>query len=458
MLQCLQELPFQPHGYQIQTAHKVLNEFGCRALIADEVGLGKTIEAGLVIKELVRNDKNKNVLILVPASLVHQWCDELFKKFDLNFWICRKGPWGWDYNFVIGSLDKAKRGEHREMILQRNYDLVIVDEAHKLKNRKTENWKLINSINTKGLLLLTATPLQNNVEEVFNLVSLIRPTLFPDYTSFLEHYQLHPQALLGELKDKLSDVMIRNLTKDQTVKKVNRNVQLIPIRLRPEERLVYDELQKYRGSFTRLTLTKEYASSPSALYATLQKMGEEYLLPKLEQAPLPMKLYHLQAILQRHPGKMLVFTEYMQTQFLIGRWLSELGISYVHFNGKLKRNGKEYTKWQFQNQDYRVMICTDSGSQGLNLQFCNVIVNFDLPWNPMKVEQRIGRIDRLGQQAKQVYVYNFVLQDTIEEKIFGILGSKIALFKECIGDLDNILSCDEELLKNESFMKVIYKI
>lgn len=458
MLQCLQDLPFKPHQYQIETAHRILHQMDCRALIADEVGLGKTIEAGLVIKELVHQDKNRNILVLTPATLLHQWCDELYKKFDLNFWICRKGPWGWDYNFVIGSLDKAKRAEHREMLLSRFYDLVIVDEAHKLKNRKTENWKLVNDLKTRGLILLTATPLQNNLEEIYNLVSLVRPTLFRDYKSFLEYYQLHPNALMAELKDKLSDIMIRNLTRDQTEKKVQRRVQLIPIRLRPEEKQIYEALQELRGSFLRLTLTKEYCSSPSALYATLQNMGREELLPLLEECPLPMKLYHLQAILQKHPGKILVFTEYMQTQFFIGRWLNELGINFIHFNGKLRRNQKEYTKWLFQNKDYRVMICTDSGSQGLNFQFCNVIVNFDLPWNPMKVEQRIGRIDRLGQTADEVYVYNFVLQDTVEEKIFHILGSKIALFKECIGELDNILTGDEDTAENEKLLKSMLRL
>lgn len=457
MLQCLSELAFEPYPYQIETAHRVLNKMNCRALIADEVGLGKTIEAGLIVKELVHTDKRKNILILTPASLVHQWCDELYKKFDLNFWICRKGPWGWDYNFVIGSLDKAKRAEHREMILSKQYDLVIVDEAHKLKNRKTENWKLINEINTRGLLLLTATPLQNSVEEVYNLLSLIKPSL-KNLQTFLDYYEIDSKILLSELKDKLSDVMIRNLTKDHLEKKVNRNVRLIPIRLRPEEKEIYEALRHYRGSFLQLTLTKEYASSPSALYATLQKMGEDHLLRKLEEAPLPMKVYHLQNILQKHPGKMLIFTEYVQTGYFIGRWLEQLGYTYIHFNGKLKRNQKEYTKWQFQNKDYKVMICTDSGSQGLNLQFCDVMVNFDLPWNPMKVEQRIGRIDRLGQSSKDVWVYNFVLQETVEERIFTILGSKIALFKECIGELDNILTGGEEEFTQEQLMKVMYKL
>ncbi|PKM82925.1 MAG: helicase [Firmicutes bacterium HGW-Firmicutes-14] len=446
MLACLPELPFKPHDYQVQTAKKVMYDMGCRALIADEVGLGKTIEAGLIIKELIMTGQAGRILVLTPASLVQQWWTELNEKFGMNFWVTRKGPWAWSGQYVVGSLDKAKRDENRSLILENEYDLVVIDEAHKLKNRKTANWALASQLRTKGLVLLTATPLHNKVEEVYNLVSLLRPELFPDYDSFLDHYQLNPKTLISELRDKLQDVMIRNMTRELGVKNIKRKIRLVPIGLSDLEREIYEKIQENKGSFLRLTLSKEFCSSYSALYDTLQKKGDFTLLAKIEECDVSPKLRYLDSILRSHNGKMLVFTEYIQTQFYIARYLHQQNIRFLLFNGKLRRNQKEWIKSLFEKQDVPVMICTDSGSQGLNFQYCDVIVNFDLPWNPMKVEQRIGRIDRIGQKSETVYIYNFVVQDTIEEKIFSVLGEKISLFKECIGELENILVDNEDEL------------
>jgi len=163
----------------------------------------------------------------------------------------------------------------------------------------------------------------------------------------------------------------------------------------------------------------------------------------LEECEISAKLKHLEMILRNHKGKILVFTEYIQTQHYIARYLMMHNIRFILFNGKLGRNQKEWVKHLFEKRDIPVMICTDSGSQGLNFQYCDVIVNFDLPWNPMKVEQRIGRIDRIGQKSSSVYIYNFIMKDTIEEKIFSVLGEKITLFNECIGELDKILVDNE---------------
>jgi len=444
LLACLSELPFTPHEYQVRTAQKVLSEMGCRALIADEVGLGKTIEAGLVIKELLLTGQAKKILILTPASLVQQWWSELNEKFGINFWVSRKGPWAWSGQFVIGSIDKAKREEHRRYILENSYDLVVIDEAHKLKNRKTDNWSLVAELKTKGLVLLTATPMHNKVEEVYNLVCLLKPELFSDYDSFLEHYQLNPKTLISDLREKLQDVMIRNQTKENGVKNISRKISLTPVEPSELEKEIYRQIKAYPGTFLAFTLCKEFCSSLSALYDTLRKKGEYQLLPLLEECDPSPKLRHLDAILDRHRGKIIIFTEYVQTQYYIARYLNERDIKFLIFNGMLNRNQKEWVKGLFEKRDIPVMISTDSGSQGLNFQYCDVIVNFDLPWNPMKVEQRIGRIDRLGQISPSVYIYNFVMKNTIEEKIFKVLGEKISLFKECIGELDKILVDNEE--------------
>ncbi|MHB9095862.1 MAG: DEAD/DEAH box helicase [Eubacteriales bacterium] len=446
MLACLPDLLFTPHEYQVLTAQKILYEMDCRALIADEVGLGKTIEAGLIIKELLRTGQAKKILILTPASLVQQWWSELNEKFGLNFWVSRKGPWAWAGQCVISSLDKAKREEHRQYLLENDYDLVVIDEAHKLKNRKTSNWSLVSLLKTKGLILLTATPMQNKVEEIYNLVCLLRPELFPDYDGFLNYYQLNPKTMISDLRDKLQDVMIRNLTQELDIKNINRNISLIQVELSEPEKEIYKRIKAYPGTFLSLTLCKEFCSSLSALYDTLRKKGDYEILPLLEECEISPKLKHLDLILRCHHGKILIFTEYLQTQFYIARYLNQQNVKFLLFNGMLKRGQKEWVKDLFEKRDIPVMISTDAGSQGLNFQYCDVIVNFDLPWNPMKVEQRIGRIDRLGQKSDSVYIYNFVMKGTLEEKIFTVLSEKISLFKQCVGELNKILVDNEEEL------------
>ncbi len=164
-----------PYQYQIDTAIKVIEQLHGRAILADEVGLGKTIEAGLVMKEYLLRNMVGRVLILTPASLCRQWQWELRDKFGLDVFIPRcEDDWErWD--LVVASIDTAKHPVNMVRILAQNYDLVIVDEAHKLKNTRTQNWQLVNRIRTKYLLMLTATPVQNDLKELYNLITLLKP-------------------------------------------------------------------------------------------------------------------------------------------------------------------------------------------------------------------------------------------------------------------------------------------
>src|SRR5699024_4669138 len=181
-LDLLPQISFLPH--QINTAKKAIEKMNGRAILADEVGLGKTIEAGLILKEYMIRGIVNNALILVPASLVSQWVHELNTKFYIPAVAFRKGI-GWDYNnIIVSSLDTAKRSPHREEILKKEYDFVLIDEAHKLKNHQTKNFNFIRSLNKKYCLLLTATPIQNDLLELFNLISILKPGLLGDFTSF----------------------------------------------------------------------------------------------------------------------------------------------------------------------------------------------------------------------------------------------------------------------------------
>ncbi|MBI3360175.1 MAG: DEAD/DEAH box helicase, partial [Chloroflexi bacterium] len=180
---CLPTLNFQPFDYQIRAAQTALRRFRGRGLLCDEVGLGKTIEAGLALKEYLTRQLARRVLIVTPPALVEQWREELAGKFgltdfvssaDADFRAAGVGAWA-RFQRVIASLATARRVEHRAAIAEIDYDLVIVDEAHHLKNRASVSWKFVNSLKKKYVLLLTATPVENSLDELYNLITLLKP-------------------------------------------------------------------------------------------------------------------------------------------------------------------------------------------------------------------------------------------------------------------------------------------
>ena len=189
-LQAPKHLPhLTPLPHQLEAAKQVVEEMNGKAILADEVGLGKTIEAGLILKEYMIRGLVKKVLILVPASLVTQWAFELNTKFHIPA-VTQRKSYVWDScDVVISSIDTAKRQPHCDMILKQNYDFVIIDEAHKLKNNKTKNYEFVQKLKKKFCLLLTATPIQNKVDEIFHLVSLLKPGHLGNAKLFSEKYK-----------------------------------------------------------------------------------------------------------------------------------------------------------------------------------------------------------------------------------------------------------------------------
>src|SRR5690625_4921381 len=224
-LQALHHLPqidFLDH--QVETAKTVIQEMNGRAILADEVGLGKTIEAGLILKEYMIRGLVKNALLLVPASLVNQWINELHEKFYIPAASYRKN-YNWDdHPIFVSSMDLAKREPHRENILNLNFDMVIIDEAHKLKNHKTLNYSFARSLKKKYCLLLTATPIQNKLIEVFNLVSILKPGYLGSYETFTKKYGKKNADNLNDtyLNKLIQKVMVRNRRKDTLLKDVKR--------------------------------------------------------------------------------------------------------------------------------------------------------------------------------------------------------------------------------------------
>src|SRR5690625_5832386 len=188
-LRAIEHLPHVDFlSHQLDSAKQAIEEMNGRAILADEVGLGKTIEAGLILKEYMIRGLVKKVLILVPASLVNQWVSELTEKFYIPAIAFRKN-YAWDQcDVMVSSIDTAKRSPHREEIVAIDYDLVLIDEAHQLKNHKTINYSFVKSIKKKYCLLLTATPIQNNLLEIFNLVSILKQGHLLKYENFLKQF------------------------------------------------------------------------------------------------------------------------------------------------------------------------------------------------------------------------------------------------------------------------------
>ncbi|WP_408006734.1 DEAD/DEAH box helicase [Pseudalkalibacillus sp. A8] len=447
-----------PH--QMEVARKVIEDMNGKGILADEVGLGKTIEAGLILKEYMIRGLAKKILILVPASLVLQWTHELNTKFLIPA-IPQKKAYVWDqYDVVVSSIDTAKRSPHRDIVLDQDYDLIIIDEAHKLKNKKTKNYEFVQHLKKKYCLLLTATPIQNRIEEVFNLVSLLKPGHLGNEEYFDEAYRSGRYNVQNEkkLKQLINKVMVRNRREDTGLKWPKRIVKTVPITLSPTERKLYESITQARSNtdyeqqhaFSTITLQREVCSSREAVFLTLKAMAEKEgisdtaretaitLMHEIENVDRNSKAEKALEIIQSIDGKVIIFTEYRATQLYLQWYLQQHGISSVPFRGGFKRNKKDWMTQLFKNHA-KVLIATEAGGEGINLQFCQHIINYDLPWNPMRIEQRIGRIHRIGQEH-DVHIYNFATENTVEEHILRLLYEKINLFENVIGDLDEILS------------------
>ena len=338
--------------------------------------------------------------------------------------------------------------------------MVIIDEAHKLKNSKTKAWQLVNSLQKKYCLMLTATPIQNDLKELYNLITLLKPGQLGSYRSFKQKFMqdLRTPKNPGQLRKLLSEVLIRNRRGEGTVQFTKRHVYPIIVELTAPERALYDRITRlikassksafFQGNILPLiTLQREVCSSFYAAGLTLQKIYEKYNLnPDAEILSLMNEAVNvrqnskcdiIENLVSKIQDRVIIFTEYKASQEYI-RWrLEKANYRTFAFDGSLSRNRKQWARYLFQKEG-GILVSTESGGEGLNFQFCNHVINYDLPWNPMRLEQRIGRVHRLG-QTKDVHIYNLVTKDTIEEYIMFLLHEKINMFEMVLGELDAIL-------------------
>ena len=534
-----------PLPHQIRAlSHAIAND-RVRYLLADEVGLGKTIEAGLIMRELKLRGLVKRTLVIAPKGLVSQWVSEMRFHFGETFQLVLPediktlkrivpvtGPGNgekgnhdpevlpanaWQmFSQVVVPMDSVKpldkrRGwtaaqvsEHNrerfEDLISAGWDLVIVDEAHRLggSTDQVARFKLGQGLSEAApyFLMLSATPHQGKTDAFHRLVSLIDAQEFPDISSVTRE-RVQPHVIRTE-KRRAIDADGKPLFKP-------RRTQLGPVsweeRHRDQQHLYeavtdyvregYNQAMREKRSyigFLMILMQRLVVSSTSAIRTTLERRLEALAAPQEQLTLFPLSseeewadldgqeqidvllatrfkalkneraevkllleaatrceqvgpdakaealldwLYRLQSEESDPDLKALVFTEFVPTQEMLRRFLTERGFSVVCLNGSMDMEERKRVQEAFA-KDVRILISTDAGGEGLNLQFCHVVINYDIPWNPMRLEQRIGRVDRIG-QAHAVRAVNFVFEGSVEHRVREVLEQKLAVIFEEFG-------------------------
>ena len=466
------DLPHQRDG-----AIRILLDFNGTVLLADEVGLGKTITAGIVIREGIERGFMKRVLILTPPSLVDQWVAELKSKFELNFTIIENEN-SWDgVQYAIASIDRVKsynQGLNRFRHYKAHeipWDLLIIDEAHKLKDKSSIRWQFVDRMQKKRFLVLTATPFQNDLLELYNLAHLLKRghfgTLQEFKQSFLhrgnKRFPLNPQ----ELKIRLRQIMIRRRRDETGIVYMRRLPQIVTVDLTPEEKSIYERTTdllktKYftvdgnelNGRLIIFAMLPKVTSSSRSAMESLQNIvdNSKYhektkeiarsILNDYRQLPNDSKIEKLVELVTEiyakdTDAKILMYTRHPTTLRYIIERLAPLKLRIVDFMGGLTREEKTAKIKEFKESAH-MMISTETGAEGLNFQFCNNLINYDLPWNPMSVEQRIGRLDRIGQK-RDMHIYSLAVKGTMEEHVVDLIINKMCCIGLVIGELPIIL-------------------
>ena len=463
-LRCLPSIDVQPYGYQRAAAVKVLAEFQGRALIADDVGLGKTIEAGLIIKEyLVRQMAHRVLIVCPPGLLLSQMQEEMKEKFRLEFMEYRGslgerdgvriGPHQLeDHNLVIVSLHTFRRQKNLERFMAQSWDLLVVDECHHIKNHTSRSHKAVRALTTRYAVYMSATPFSGKLKELWAVYSALRPGwLGADYRTFRNAYLDSQDNVKDALKSTLGGITIRRQRKSILVKFPGRQARRVVVAKPARFQRIYQSLaaaatEHGRGYLDRTTLLQQVCSSYESLKDNVFWRRVPGGLPRelrsLTDADHPKARWFVDRVVPRVPTseKVLVFTRFTKSQSALARLLREQG----HKAEALRehtgsRRHKLLHDFLNQGTGVRFLVCGEGAGEGLNLQKASLLINFDLPWNPMKVEQRIGRVQRLGQRRSKVTVVNVIMRNTVEEQVLDVMQKKLEVFNNLLGDTEQIL-------------------
>lgn len=549
-------------AYQFKPLLKFLNSPTRRILVADEVGLGKTIEAGHIMLELKARKELRNVLIVCPKSLQHKWRAELQEKFGLDFKIYQTTQ---DLIEDLSSGTKSVRAivNYERIRLKESKDddskvkqakkpvnlidylienpsqfsMVLCDEAHKLRNSNTQTYKGAEIImgNADSALFLTATPVMIDEENLYNLLHLLDSKRYFNYQIFrnrIEENKPFVEALsmlnsslpLADIKEKLLNASInsrflnsdeeeiysyssaiseiykedpmfqeimnllnqddtltlrarlqylissmsvmntvfsrtrkREVTKDMS--QAERQPHVVKVDLYDEEREEFDNvIEEYKDDNSYVDYWGEERMTQGGALGLVQKkrqvassvwayLNDESDLDKgidkfanYKDAKIDRVLEVINAVFKSGTKKLVIFALFRKTLKYLAIRLKKAGFNSVIIHGQVSSEDRNKTLHQFKtNGNTQILLSSEVGSEGLDMQFCNSMVNYDLPWNPMVVEQRIGRIDRFGQKAKVVNIYNLIVSDSIQELIYMRLLDRIGIFKGTVGDMEAIL-------------------
>ncbi|HWP30248.1 MAG TPA: helicase-related protein [Fimbriimonadales bacterium] len=533
-----------PLPHQIEAVyHYLLRNPRIRFLLADDPGAGKTIMAGLLLKELKYRRLVWRTLIVVPGHLKDQWVREMKERFSEPFTVVDRAvmnaTWGrnvWQEQAqVLTSMDFAKQDDVLASLAETHWDLVIVDEAHKMaayrygdKTDKTERYRfgeLLSRI-SQFLLFLTATPHRGDPENFRLLLDLLEPDLFANKELLLESVQSQDNPLfLRRLKEDLRDFERRPLFPP-------RHVYTRPYRLNDEEKRLYNAVTEYversynqalagdkrNVAFALLILQRRLASSVRAVCRSLErrkarleellKLGqwlaegkrvdddaledapdeerlrqEEELIERLtaaetreeleqeirtlsglvdlarnaERHEIETKLTELRKVMEdekikQRREKLLIFTESRETLDYLAEKLRAWGYAVVTLHGGMNLDARIRAEHDFR-EHAQVMVSTEAGGEGINLQFCSLMVNYDIPWNPNRLEQRMGRVHRYGQQ-KEVHIYNLVASDTREGMVLRALFEKLERIRQAMGS-DRVFDVIGEVIPGRSLKDLI---
>ncbi|OBK27430.1 helicase [Mycobacterium asiaticum] len=453
-----------PH--QEAVARHALSKLRGRAILADEVGLGKTIEAGFAVKELTLRGLAKRVLILCPATLREQWRDEMSSKFDLSFDVAHTSLQVRDQEKLILTLDLGVRA--LTALTKRPWDVVIVDEAHRVAGSGARKRRELVTALTgacRYALFLTATPIQNDLLELYRLIELLRPGTFTSVSEFKRQYMRGNDPRTPKdpaaLRRLISSAMVRTTRAQAGVDRVVRRPVDVPIDLGPRERELYalstellrNVMRDPGDSMRRRSLALRLTASPFSMGTTALRMADRHPDPVVRDAL--QEVGHLAMDIQcsaredtalritsewvRNHGRVLIFTQHTDTVTGLLRRLAAEGLDARAFHGSMSATERAATVAAFRAGEAPIMISTDAGAEGQNLQFCNCVLNYDLPWNPMRIEQRIGRVDRLTQPCDEVFVANLYARGTIDEQVYRLLAEKLRMFELLFGQVTTIL-------------------
>ena len=540
-----------PLPHQLHVLNRAMSTNDIRYILADEVGLGKTIEAGMIIKELKARGLIRRILVVCPTGLVTQWASEMQEKFHEKFQMILPSDYDTikrltdsddvygQFDQVISPMDSIKPLEKRigwsdervkkyneeriYSIINSGWDLIVIDEAHRVAGSSGEvaRYKLGRLLSQASpyLLLLSATPHNGKTEPFLRLVRLLDAAAFPNAKSIVKE-QVAPYLIRTEKREAIDNngnLLFKNrithlvtlqwdqrhshqrelyemvssyVSKTYDKARHNRKNMCLVFLLIIMQRMVTSSTAAVRQSLERRlealqtqntrigTLTEEDLEElniedgvEEAIEAMSLNMAEEIeelvriieVAKQAEYQHTDVKVEKLtdtldMLISEDKDQKVIIFTEFVATQLYLRNLLMNRGYTVTILNGSMSVEERDLALHEFRTKT-NIFISTDAGGEGLNLQFANIIINYDLPWNPMKIEQRCGRADRIG-QTRDVHIFNFIVTDTVENRVREVLEEKLSVILEEMGvdKYSDVLDSEvAEIDFTEAYMRSIGK-